>query len=72
MAAERALVVDLRTARRAFLHHHDLLDRRAVEREELLHAHAVAVAGDREVSGGIAAAVTFGWVASLVSKPHIK
>ncbi len=55
--AERTLGVELCAPGSGILHDADLLDRGAVEREELFDAHAVAVAGNREVAGSVLAAV---------------
>ena len=55
--AERALRVELGAPGGGVLHDADLLDRGAVEREELFDAHAVAVTGNREVAGCVLAAV---------------
>ena len=57
MRAERARGVELGAPGSRILHDADLLDRGAVEREELFDAHAVAVTGDREVAGCVLAAV---------------
>lgn len=51
MATERPFRVELGAAGRIRLHHDDLLDRRAVEGEELLDAHAIRVARNGEVRG---------------------
>ena len=57
MRAEGALRVELRPPAVALLHQLDRLNPRTCEREELLHAHAVAVAGYREVARERVAAV---------------
>ena len=55
--AERALRIELGAPGGGVLHDADLLDRGAVERKELLNAHAIAVTGDREVAGRVLTAV---------------
>ena len=57
MRAERALIVELGAASRAFFHDLNSLDPRRVEGEELLNAHAVCIARNREVARDIVAAV---------------
>ena len=57
MRAERTLGVELGTPGRSLLDDLDRLDPRAGEREELLNADAVALAGNGEVSGHVLPAV---------------
>ena len=60
MRAERTLSVELRPPARGFLDELDRLNPRAVEREELLDAHAIALTRDSEVASDILLAVIDG------------